>query len=360
LKLALITDLHYGIRNDSPIFYNYQEKSNQLFFETLRNRGITDIICLGDLYDRKKYVNYVTASRARTDFLDIVDARFNMSIIAGNHDIYHKNHSEINALKELVHGRYTNIECIFELKSKFYDSTEILLLPWINDANYDATLQVINKTTAQICFGHLELDGFEMDKGVINHGGMASNMFDRFDLVCSGHFHHKSSRGNINYLGAAYEFTWADWNDPRGFTIFDTDTRELEFIKNPYNMFNMIAYDDENNLNELQNDVKNGDFSKYKDTYVRIVSLKKTNPYLFDQFLDKLYKAGPQDITVVEDASLFVEESETEMVNQGEDTITILNKYIDGLKMDTDAPRVKEMMKSIYMEAIALKETHDQ
>ena len=62
----------------------------------------------------------------------------------------------------------------------------------------------------------------------------------------------------------------------------------------------------------------------------------------------------------MEDASLFVEESETEMVNQGEDTITILNKYIDGLKMDTDAPRVKEMMKSIYMEAIALKETHDQ
>jgi hypothetical protein len=204
------------------------------------------------------------------------------------------------------------------------------------------------------------LAGFEMDKGVINHGGQDASIFDKFDVVCTGHFHHKSTKGNINYLGAAYEFTWADWNDPRGFTIFDTTDRTLEFVKNPYTMFNMIAYDDENNLNELQNEVKNGDFSKYKDTYVRIVAIKKTNPYLFDQFLDKLYKSSPQDITVVEDASQFVEIGDTEMVNQGEDTMTILNKYIDGLKMDTDAPKVKEMIKAIYMEAIAIKETHDQ
>ena len=359
MKIALFTDLHYGTRNDSPVFYEYQKKTNTLFFDTLRNRGITDIICLGDLYDRKKYVNYVTANRARVDFLNIVENEFKMAIIAGNHDIFHKNHSEINALQELVHGRFKNIECVFTPQSKFYDNTEILLLPWINSANYDLTMNTIADTKAQICFGHLELLGFEMDKGVINHDGQDSAIFSKFELVASGHFHHKSTKGNINYLGAAYEFSWADWNDPRGFTIFDTETKELEFIKSPYTMFNMIAYDDENNLNELQHEIKSGDFSKYVDTYVRIVAVKKTNPYLFDQFLDKLYKAGPQDITVVEDASMFVEEGDAEAVNQGEDTMTILNKYIDGLKMDTDAPRVKEMIKQIYLEAISIKETHD-
>ncbi len=49
MKIALFTDLHYGTRNDSPVFYEYQKKTNTLFFDTLRNRGITDIICLGDL-----------------------------------------------------------------------------------------------------------------------------------------------------------------------------------------------------------------------------------------------------------------------------------------------------------------------
>lgn len=359
MHLALITDLHYGIRNDSSVFYTYQKKSNDFFFKTLRERNITQIICLGDLVHRTKYINYVTAARCRADFLNIVNTEFKMDIILGNHDIYHKNVSDINALNALVVDRYKNINCYANPITKSYDDVEILLMPWINDTNYDMSLETIKNTSAQICFGHLELVGFEMDKGVINHAGQNANIFSKFDMVCSGHFHHKSSKDNINYLGAAYEFTWADWNDPRGFTIFDTDTRTIEFIQNPYTMFKMIVYDDVNDPEKIKNDIKNGTFLEYRDSYIKIVAVKKTDPHLFDQFLDAIYKAEPQDITVVEDSSLFTEENDNELINQGEDTMTIFRRYIDNLTINVEKNKLKDMVKQIYMEAITTQETHD-
>ena len=353
MLIGIITDLHYGIRNDSPLFHDYQKKSNELFFQVLRERGIKDIICLGDLYDRKKYVNYVTASRCRKDFLDIVNSEFKMTVIAGNHDIYHKNDSGINALQELVIGKYSNIECLFEPMVKMYDGTEILMLPWINQSNYKKSMEMIQSTKAHVAFGHLEFDGFEMDKGIINHGGQDSEIFSKFELVASGHFHHRSIKKNIQYIGAAYEFTWADWNDPRGFSIFDTETRKMEFIQIPYNMFNMVVYDDVNGLDAI----KNIDVSVFKDTYVRVVVVKKTDPYVFDGFLDKIYAAEPMDITIIEDNSLFSETEENDMIDQGENTLTTLNKYIDGLSMETDSYKVKEIMLDIYMEAVSVEET---
>ena len=37
---------------------------------------------------------------------------------------------------------------------------------------------------------------------------------------------------------------WNDAGDIRGFNIFDTETYEMEFIENPYNMFEKVYYED--------------------------------------------------------------------------------------------------------------------
>lgn len=338
---------------------DYQKKCNDWFFSYLRASNIENIICLGDLYDRKKYLNFVTAHRTDIDFLKIVNDEFKMDIILGNHDIYHKNRHDINSLENQITGRYSNINVHSMPTTKTYDGTDILLLPWITETNKEATFQAINDTKAQIVMGHLELDGFEMDKGSFKQGGQDPNDFNKFELVCSGHFHHKSSKNNIHYIGAAYEFTWHDWNDPRGFTILDTDTRTLKFIQIPYNMFYMMVYDDSINENEIKNFIKNVDVSYLKDKYVRLVVSKKNNPYLFDLYVDKFYKAGPQDLSVVESSTLFNENEFVEEISQTENTMTILNKYVDGLKIDEDASRVKEILKEIYMEAVSKKENQD-
>ena len=104
----------------------------------------------------------------------------------------------------------------------------------------------IKNSKAQVAFGHLEVEGFAMYKNYVAGTGLQPSIFNRYEIVASGHYHHKSSKDNIHYLGAPYEITWNDYDDPRGFHIFDTETRDMEFIKNKYRLFEKIYYDDEN------------------------------------------------------------------------------------------------------------------
>ena len=213
-------------------------------------------------------------------------------------------------------------------------------------------MDVISNTKAQILFGHLEIKGFEMHKGAVNKDhGFDRSVFDRFDVVCSGHFHHRSTDGNISYLGSPYEITWSDYNDPRGFHVFDTATRSLEFIQNPLNLFHKLHYDD---TNKTMEQVVNLDFDKYNDKFIKVVVSEKNNPYWFDMFIDKLEKAGPFSVQVVEDHLHMDLESDDDIVNEAEDTMTILSKYIDAMDINTDKNRVENTIKDLYQEALSI------
>jgi hypothetical protein len=234
-----------------------------------------------------------------------------------------------------------------EPELKEYDGLPILLMPWINSGNYEQSIDALKTATSEVVFGHFEIAGFEMDRGNVCHEGLDRKIFDRFDTVLSGHFHHKSTDGTITYLGNQYEITWADYDDQRGFHVFDTETRSLTFVPNPYRIFCKINYDD--TVNDFQF-WKTYDYSQHKDTYIKVVVVNKTNAYLFDLMLDNLLKAGVADISVVED---FTEAgSDDDIIDEAEDTVTILNKYIDGLTIDVEHKKLKSLMKEIYVEAL--------
>jgi hypothetical protein len=207
----------------------------------------------------------------------------------------------------------------------------------------------MKSSKSQICFGHFEIAGFEMDKGNVCEHGLDKKQLSKYDVVLSGHFHHKSTDGNITYVGTPYEMTWSDYNDPKGFHIFDTNTRELDFVKNPHTMFNKIVYDDGETDFEFWN---NYDFSPLKDTYVKIVVLNKQNPFLFDHVIDKTYKIGVADLSVVEDFTDLSVDLDQEIVDQAEDTMTILSKYIDNLQLDVESEKLKKIMRELYVEAL--------
>lgn len=324
--------------------------------DILRQEGVKDVIHLGDLFDRRKYLNFVTASKCRQDFLDPLNELGKIHIIAGNHDEFYTDSHEVNSLREIVMGRYDNISIYTTPTDINIGGLDILLLPWITQSNYERSIDALRDTKSEIIMGHLDLVGFEERKGSFSTHGMEAKTFEKFDTVFSGHFHHQSIVGNIHYLGAFTEHSWADYNDPRGFHILDTETRQTEFYDNPYTMFQMISYDDAKDK-DIISTIKTMDFTHTKNTYVKIVCSSKTNPYAFDTMFDKLYKAGPINISVVEDISTFADNEETTEIDQAEETSIILGKYIDGLTLDVDRDRMKAIMHSIYTEALTMDET---
>ena len=355
MKIALITDTHWGIRNDNVSFLNNNKRFlDEIFFKYIDDNSITSVVHLGDLVDRRKYININTARRLREDFLEPIHHRnLDFHLIAGNHDTYFKNTNEVNSLKELVQYQYPNFKIYDNVATTVqFDSTPILFIPWICDANRAETMEVMNDTQAQIAMGHLELAGFAMYKGsMVSHGDDAS-LFDRFDLVMSGHYHHRSSNGHIFYLGSHAEFTWSDYNDPKGFHIFDTETRELTFIKNTFTMFEKVWYDDVTKGREPQGI----DLSYLKDKIVKIIVTNKSDPYLFDRFIDQIEKLGVLELQIVEDhLNLGLIEDET-IVNEAEDTLTIFKKYIDTLdSKNINKQKLESKIVELYNEALTIE-----
>ena len=351
MKVAIITDQHFGARNDSTHFLDYFEKFYaETFFINLDTQSIDTVLILGDTFDRRKYINFYSYKRTREMFFDKLAAReIKVFMLAGNHDTYFKNTNEVNSVRLLLQ-EYTNIEVIDSPKTIEIDGTLICMMPWICPENYDESINMLNTTNADICMGHFEIAGFAMHRGMPSQEGLSRDLFKKFDTVFSGHYHHRSAQDNIRYLGNPYELTWQDYNDPRGFHLFDLSTRHLEFIENPNVMFHRITYDDKE---ESITEINNKELGKFTGTYVKVVVLNKTNPYLFDKFMNNLYNVNPIDITIAEDFTDLTEGVEDDMINQAEDTMTIIGKYVDGIKEEhIDNEKLKSVLKELYVEAL--------
>ena len=354
MRIALITDTHWGARGDSLAFIDYFNKFYyNFFFPYLIENNITSIVHLGDIVDRRKYINYISLKHFRKFINTCTENNISLDVIIGNHDTVFKNTNEVNCMKELFSNTKYNVNYYESPTEVTFDGLPIAFLPWVCTQNYEESLKFLNDTKCQVMFGHLEIQGFEMHKGEVCQNGFDRSLFNKFDIVCSGHFHHKSSSNNIYYLGCPYQMNWTDYNDAKGFHIFDTDTRELQFIENPFEMFYKIHYDDTTwkdieimdsyNLQQLQG------------TYCKIIVHQKNNPYWFDMFIDKIEKVGVLDLKVVDDHLNLNLEDDNEFVNEAEDTVTIMNKVVQQMDISVDKGKLQSFLKNLYGEAMTIE-----
>ena len=349
MKIAIITDQHFGARNDSIAFLDFFERFyNNVFFDNLDTHSIKHLLILGDTFDRRKYVNFYSLQRAKEMFFDKLEERgITVHMLAGNHDTYYKNTNDVNS-PDLLLREYANINVIDSPQTITIDGTNICMMPWICPENYQQSMDELNNTTAEICMGHFEIAGFSMYRGMESHDGLSKEIFEKFDLVFSGHYHHRSTDGHIHYLGNPYEITWQDYNDPRGFHLFDLETRGLEFVQNPYTMFVRLEY------NDKEQEPIDLDALDLKQTYLKLIVVNKTDYYKFDKFISKLYNKGCYEIKIVENLSEFEDGEVGEEINL-EDTLSVLSNYIDSVQTDVDKEQVKTFMKSLYTEAVNIE-----
>ena len=345
MKVAIITDQHFGARKNSKHFHDYFLRFyNDIFFPTIEKAGITTVVDMGDTFDSRKGIDFSSLSWAKNNYYDrLADMGCTIHTIVGNHTAYYKNTNEVNAV-DLLLREYDNVKVYSEATEIKLDNLNVLLIPWINNENEKQTLKMITKSKSPMAMGHLECKGFRIHRGYVMETGTDVKVFDKFDKVFSGHYHTRSDNEKLYYLGNPYEMFWNDLEDTRGFHIFDTETLEHTPIDNPYRMFYTIYYED--------NDYQTFDTREYEDKIVKVIVRTKTKPKKFEKFIDKLYNSNVHELKVVENFQL--QENEDFEAFESEDTLSILNRYVDEAEINLEKSRIQEMIQSVYQEACEL------
>ena len=349
MKIILLGDLHIGARNASMVLCDYQIKFfKSVLFPYMKRHKINTIFQTGDVFDTRKFTNHLILDIWQREVFDYMhENNISFHCLVGNHDSLYKNTLEVNSPSQHL-SWYDNLYIYSHPSEVDFDGMKILALPWICDGNMSASLDLISNSDAKVVIGHLELAKFELFRGQLCDNGMDHTLFKKYDHVFSGHFHHKSDYDNILYLGCPYEFTWVDYNDPKGFHVFDTATMSNKFVKNPDRLFHKIEYDDRD---KDENYWKSFDVEKYIDRYVSLVVINKTNSYQFDRLVSALDSIGCADFKIAEsivDNSVEFEEEELTDVN----SIQLVEKYIDTYDFDGDKKKLKTLMQTLYVESL--------
>ena len=340
MKVAIITDTHYGARKGSKHLHDYFELFyKNVFFPSLEEHKIDTVVHMGDIFDSRKAIDLQSLEWAKRVVFEPLK-KYKVHLAIGNHDCYYKNTNNVNS-PQLLLKSYPNIHTYSEPIEIKLDKLKVLFLPWINSENFNETKELIESTDAKIAMGHLELNGFRATRGHLMETGMDIDIFNKFEKVFSGHFHTRSNDGKIFYLGNPYEMFWNDVNDPRGFTIFDTETLTHTPINNPYKLFYNIYYEDTN--------YKLFDAREYENKIVKVIVRHKSSVKNFEKFIDKLYQVGVQDLKIVENFD--IQENADFDVDEDENTLSILSRYIDESEFEYDKNIIKDIFQNLYRQA---------
>jgi len=342
MKVAIITDTHYGARKGSKLFHDYFEKFyTDVFFPTIDELGIDDVIHMGDAFDSRKGIEFKSLKWAkRVVFNPLIERGINMHLMVGNHDAYYKNTNEINAV-DLLLQEYDNVKIYSSPTEASVGGLPILFIPWVNEENEKETNSIIKKTKCSVAMGHLELNGFVATPGHVMEHGHDAKAYNKFDKVFSGHYHSRSDNGTVFYLGNPYEMFWNDCESTRGFHIFDTESLEHTPVNNPHRLFYKIFYED--------TDHQTFNASEYENKIVKVIVKKKTDTKKFEKFIDKLYTVGVADLKIVENFQLM--DTEDFEAEESEDTMSILNRYIDETETELNKTVIQSLVRHIYQEA---------
>jgi len=348
MKIALITDTHYGARKSSKLFHDYFQKFyDDIFFPTIKERKIKNVIHLGDSFDNRKSIDFYALDWAKQHVYDkFKKLKTKVYTIVGNHDVYYKNTNEVNAVDSLL-ASYNNIIRYSGPTEVDIDGFKTLLLPWICQDNHEESIKAIKNTKCKSAFGHLELNGFQLFPGMVQtnaHMNMDVSVFTKLDVVFSGHYHTRSNDGRVYYLGNPYEMFWNDCEDKRGFTIWDSDTLEHEEIDNPHRMFYKIYYND--------TPYQTFNATELKGKIVKVIVDKKSKPKQFEKFIDKINQAGVEDLKVIENLDWNHGYIMGEDIDEKEEnTISLLNRFVEESEIDLDKDRVKKLLGGLYSTA---------
>lgn len=354
-KFIIIGDVHIGAREANMDVMEHQLRFyEEQLFPFMKANGMKFILQLGDLFDKRKFTNHVVLYWWKKRFFDVMKANgVKFVTILGNHDVAYKNTLEVNTTT-LFCEQYDNIIIIDRPTDLNIHGTDFILTPWVCDDNRADIEEAVAVTDAKFCAGHFEFDGFAISQSQVCTQGEDAEIYSKFDTVFSGHFHTRSAQKNVLYTGTPYELTWIDYNDPKGFYVFDTEDDSYEFVRNEKPLFVRIEYNDKDAGEDYHSSI---DVSDVPKSYVKLVVGCKTDPYQFDKFVEKIVRLSPIDLKILDELDGFdeveLDEGEHEEILAIE-TTDLIEMFIEQTVTELDKSKIITNLKNLHVEALHL------
>ncbi|UVX66275.1 MAG: Metallophosphoesterase, calcineurin superfamily protein [Bacteriophage sp.] len=337
MKILNLGDWHLGVKADDEWVQSIQLDGIKQAIEYSKKNGITTWIQYGDIFDVRKAITHKTMEFAREIVQMLDDAGITLHTVVGNHDMHFKNTLTPNASTELL-AKYPNVKVYDKPTTVDFDGCLIDLIPWMCEENTGEILEHIKTSSASFCVGHWELNGFYFYKGMKSHG-LEPDFLKTYKEVWSGHFHTISEAANVRYIGTPWTLTAGDENDPRGFWMFDTETKRMEFIPNNTTWHRRIHYPFKGKI----------DYKDFTNLSVRVIVTEvDKNLTKFESELEKVVHS----LRVVSKIDNSVESDESEEV-EVQSLQTLMEEYINAIPDITDSDReaLIQYANQLYVEA---------
>lgn len=347
MKVILLGDTHACAKSGDLDFAEY---FNKFFLDVLypymKDNGIRTVIQAGDYFDNQNSLGLIAWEKSKPIWVDeFRNNGFYMHVLVGNHDISYKNTLRVNS-PELILSEYKDSFNIVTEPSTIQvdDGYSFDLVPWICKENYDEAMRFIKKQKSSVLIGHFAIEGFQMFKGgTVERHGLPQSLFEQYPFVFSGHFHTRSTSNNIEYLGIPYEMTWVDYNDPKGFTVFDTVTQRVDFVQNPYTMFEKVLYKEDLDTSKLNLEKK----------IVKVLVTDRGDLKKYQKFLDWVKEQPTKDLIIdesVNDASEVsnIDISEIDWISN---TTDYIKTVVESTETDLDKEDVTEYLTKLHQRA---------
>ena len=340
MKIAIVGDMHLGIKQNSIHMQNQSLKFIKFLVESAGHK-FNKIIFMGDMFDNRKTIDLSTMALYReidNTFTTVSLYDYEVYSLVGNHDLFYKNSSRINS-QSLLSNHIMTID-----EPTTIHDLSIDIIPWINEENHENIRKFVENSKSRFCFGHFEFTGFKFDKNSTANvkEKISQKLFkDKYEKVFSGHYHIKSEKDNIYYVGTPHQLTWVDHNVKKGYHIFDTDTGELEFVHYDNDIFIEIKYEKNRNY----------DFTKFTNKYIKVVIEKIEDAYDYDLFYKQMLDSNPADLKLINMEQSITENSLdiSDNVNINTDTLEIIEEYI---QTDSDKDLILQYIRSCYNKAV--------
>lgn len=287
--VAIFSDLHLGVRQNSPSWHIIASEWADWIVEDLKSKGIKDVIFPGDWFHARNEISVDTlhvGAKILEKFND-----FKITMVVGNHDCYLKDRATIHSLAPYKNWQNVNVVDVVE----YYEShgKTFGFVPW--------GVKASELKQADVIIGHFEINLFKMNTYMVcSHGTDPKDLLDKTDLVISGHFHLKDERkigdGTILYVGNPFQMDFNDAGTQKGYYILNLDSLNYKFYENTLSPKHYHLY-----LSDL---VEVGDFTdkikkQIKNNFIKLRLDLKIVPDHVDILVNRIKSLQPRTVEVL-------------------------------------------------------------